>query len=68
MPIPNVTVMENEMNEQQRREAIEAEKRRLERALEEALRESFPASDPANVTQPKPSNLDLRPRKRATRH
>jgi hypothetical protein len=60
MPIPNDTVMQNEMNEQKRREAEEAEKRRLERALEEGLEESFPASDPVNVTQPAPSKEDLR--------
>ena len=66
MAIPNPTVMENEISEQQRREAEKAEQRRLERALEEALKESFPASDPANVTQPKPSNQDLRPRKKAS--
>ena len=52
-------------NEQKRREAKEAEKRRLERALEEGLKESFPASDPVNVTQPAPSKEDLRPRKKA---
>jgi hypothetical protein len=65
MPIPNDAVMQNEMNEQKRREAKEAEKRRLERALEEGLKESFPASDPVNVTQPAPSKEDLRPRKKA---
>lgn len=64
MPIPNDTVMQNEMNEQKRREAKEAERRRLERALEEGLEESFPASDPVNVTQPAPSKEDLRPIKR----
>jgi hypothetical protein len=64
MPIPNDTVMQNEMNEHKRREAKEAEKRRLERALEEGLKESFPASDPVNVTQPAPSKEDLRPIKR----
>jgi len=50
--------------EQKRREAKEAERRRLERALEEGLKESFPASDPVNVTQPAPSKEDLRPIKR----
>ena len=64
MPIPNDAVMQHEMNERKRREAKEAEKRRLERALEEGLKESFPASDPVNVTQPAPSKEDLRPRKK----
>ena len=60
MPIPTETVMENEQNAKKRRDADEAERRRLERALEEGLEETFPASDPINVTQPPHSPQDKR--------
>jgi hypothetical protein len=30
----------------------------MDKALDEALEESFPASDPVNLTQPAPSNVD----------
>ena len=40
------------------KKAIDAEKRRLDKALEEGLEETFPGSDPVNVTQPAPSKGD----------
>jgi hypothetical protein len=58
MPIPNDTVMENAQDAKKRREAEEAQKRKLERSLEEGLEDSFPASDPINVTQPPPTRTD----------
>jgi hypothetical protein len=58
MPIPNDTVMENAQDAKKRREAEEAQKRKLERSLEEGLEDSFPASDPINVTQPPPARTD----------
>ncbi len=39
----------------------ERERRRLERALDEGLEETFPASDPVNVTQPRPEFPRLKP-------
>jgi hypothetical protein len=56
MPIPIETVMENQQTAKKRRDADEAERRRLERALEE----TFPASDAVNVTQPPHSPQDKR--------
>ena len=41
-----------------RKDADDADKRRLDQALEEGLEETFPASDPVNVTQPAPSKGD----------
>jgi hypothetical protein len=58
MPIPNDTVMENTKDAKKRREAEEAQKRKLEKSLEEGLEDSFPASDPINVTQPPPVRTD----------
>jgi hypothetical protein len=58
MPIPNDTVMERERHAKKRREAEEAQKRRLEKSLDEGLEDSFPASDPINVTQPPPTRTD----------
>jgi hypothetical protein len=58
MPIPNDTVMEHESGAKKRREAEEAQKRKLEKSLEEGLEDSFPASDPINVTQPPPVRTD----------
>src|SRR5262245_56249148 len=58
MPIPNDTVMENAQDAKKRREAEEAQKRKLEKSLEEGLEDSFPASDPINVTQPPPARTD----------
>ena len=55
MPIPNDAVMENEREAKRRREAEEAQRRRLEKSLEEGLENSFPASDPINVVQPPPT-------------
>jgi len=63
MPIPNDTVMENELSHEQRRAREEAERARLERALERGLEESFPGSDPVNVTQPPKSPQDKRDKK-----
>jgi hypothetical protein len=60
MPIPNQTVMENQQTAKKRRDADEAERRRLERALEEGLEETFPASDAVSVTQPPHSPQDKR--------
>jgi hypothetical protein len=58
MGIPNDTVMENELTEQER-ERIEKKRRaRLEKSLEEGLEDTFPASDPINVTQPPPKRTD----------
>ena len=58
MGIPNDTVMENELTEEER-ERIEKKRRaRLEKSLEEGLEDSFPASDPINVTQPAPNSID----------
>jgi hypothetical protein len=64
MPIPNKAAVENENNYQRRRDAEEAERRRLEKALEQGLEESFPASDPVNVTQPVRSRRQRRNYKR----
>jgi hypothetical protein len=58
MPIPNDTVMENAQEAKKRREAEEAQKRKLEKSLEEGLEDSFPASDPINVIQPPPVRTD----------
>jgi len=58
MPIPNDTVMENTRDAKKRREAEEAQKRKLEKSLDEGLEDSFPASDPINVIQPPPSRTD----------
>jgi len=63
MPIPNPSVSDHAIKEQQRQQAREAERRKKERALEEGLEESFPASDPVNVIQPvhdKPAKLEKR--------
>jgi hypothetical protein len=58
MGIPNETVMENELTEEER-ERIEKKRRaRLEKSLEEGLEDTFPASDPINVTQPPPKATD----------
>ena len=46
------------------KDAIGAEKRRLEEALEEGLEETFPGSDPVSVIQPAPSNGDLPARRK----
>jgi hypothetical protein len=37
---------------------VEAKKHRKSEKLDEALEESFPASDPASISQPKPSGHD----------
>jgi hypothetical protein len=58
MAIPNDSVMEHEADAKRRREAEEAQKRKLEKSLEEGLEDSFPASDPISVTQPPPSRGD----------
>ena len=58
MPIPNDTVIENSRDAKKRREAEEAQRRKLEKSLEEGLEDSFPASDPINVTQPPPTRTD----------
>ena len=41
-----------------REEAKERQRRKVEQSLEEGLEDTFPASDPINVTQPPPSDLD----------
>ncbi len=67
MPIPNPSVIDNEIKEQRRRQAQDAERRKKERALEEGLEESFPASDPVNIVQPvpdQPRRLDRKPDRR----
>ncbi len=63
MGIPNRSVAKNEIEEKRRREACEANRRRLEQSLEEGLEETFPASDPVNVTQPARSRQDRKPRR-----
>jgi hypothetical protein len=60
MGIPNDTVMENELSEQEREDVEAKRRRRLERSLEEGLEDTFPASDPINVTQPPPNATDKR--------
>ena len=58
MGIPNDSVMDNQREEKERRQAEESRKRRMEKSLEDGLEDSFPASDPINVTQPPPTRGD----------
>ena len=58
MAIPNDTVMDNELTEEERARLEKKRRARLERSLEEGLEDTFPASDPINVIQPPPKPTD----------
>jgi hypothetical protein len=58
MGIPNETVTENELTEEERQRIEKKRRARLEKSLEEGLEDTFPASDPINVTQPPPKSTD----------
>jgi hypothetical protein len=51
---------ESEAIQRPDRDSEVARKRRLDRALDVGLRDTFPGSDPLSITQPAPSKLDRR--------
>ncbi len=63
--VPNDAVSQEDIDkkrrQEEREEAKEPERGRVDKSLEEGLEETFAASDPVNVNQPAPTPYDKKP-------